>query len=168
MIAAEIIEALEKRGAGICIKDGAVKLRNPGTVPSELRAAARGRRDEIAALITANAGSHPCNSGAFWKAAYDDVEMWSPALQSAFVDRTDALEADGQDRDTAEARGYLDLREAARVPSPACFLRERFGIGIDDFLLLCRRTIGRVAPNSSDQDACVAAEILRVYRRTGR
>lgn len=160
MIAADIIAAITERGARVLLVDGAMKLRSPAHVPDDLREEARARRPEIAALLRAAAGEPDLGDSSLWKALYDDVESWSPELQQLFGRRADAFEQRGLDRESAEAASYIELREAARAPSPTCWLRTRRRIDDNDFGALCRSTIRRPAPSTHEQDVRVAAAIL--------
>ena len=169
MSIANLIIDLRRRGVvpSLATNGKAVFTGSVGALTEDHKKALTDHRDEVHAILRAEAGSPPVLDVAFWRAVYADIETWPDEFRTVFWDRASKLERVGASRDDAEARAFLELHEPVRAPSPALWLRDRYRLPPRDFERVCRRLIGRAGPSSLAEDAKVSAAILADYGTAG-
>jgi hypothetical protein len=142
---------------------GPVFRGNVAALTADQKATISAQKPEVAAILRLEAGQPNPADFHLWKAIYAEVGFWPPSMQALYFERAEVLQGRLGSPEAAEIQVFRELREAAVSASPAAFLRERLGLGIEDFAALCRQCIDRPAPSTDDEDARVAAEILGVY-----
>jgi hypothetical protein len=144
---------------------GPVFRGNVAALTADQKASISAQKPEVAAILRLEAGQPDPADYHLWRAIYAEIGTWPPSMQALYFERAEVLQRRLGSPEAAEIQVFRELRDAAVSASPAAFLRERFGLGIEDFAALCRRAIGRPAPSTADEDARIAAEILRIYGR---